>query len=398
MPNCASLYVHIPFCKSKCIYCDFFSIPTGESEKKLQTSRGYNDYVSALIAEARFRKSQFNITKISSLYIGGGTPSLLHHEDLAFFFSEIQKMFDFSSNIEITLEANPDDLTEYFLSNLEVLPINRLSLGVQSMNDASLQKSNRRSTSICNERAMRLCQQWAKNHPRQFSVDMIAGLPSETLESFTAGMEKVLHFEPKHVSLYALTVEENTPLFRLINSNKIIYDEDLTHSLWLQGKKILEQNDFVQYEVSNFSKKNFQSIHNTSYWNMGDYIGIGSGATGTIADFRYTNTVDIDLWKDTVEKAFCPAELAAMQDIENLTRKTQIFEYLMMGFRKREGVSGEIFYERFNQPIEDFIEPSFSAWQKKKLAHKRIVHGKTFYALTDKGMLFLNQYLVELMR
>ncbi|MGL4987355.1 MAG: radical SAM family heme chaperone HemW [Treponemataceae bacterium] len=392
-----ALYAHIPFCKSKCIYCDFFSLPIGAVNKNISCSP-YHSYIQSLVSEARFRQKQFSIKALSSLYIGGGTPSLLNEDDLNLFFGQLQQAFEFNTDIEITLEANPDDINEQFLKGIEKFPINRISLGVQSMNEKTLRSCNRRSTVECNKRALNLCQQWAKSAGRSFSVDVIAGLPHETIETFTSGMQTILNYQPTHISLYELTIEKNTSLFHLIEAGKIAYNDIKNYDMWRVGKKILQKNMFLYYEVSNFALPNYQSKHNLCYWNMKNYIGIGSGATGTVNDYRYKNTTDIQQWQIFFSQKPSFENIKTVQEIEKLEVNTQIFEYLMMGFRKLEGICAQTFFQRFNQPIEDFIEPLFSQWIQQKRACKTIYCDQTFYHLTEDGILFLNQFLVLLFK
>lgn len=280
-----SLYIHIPFCVSKCAYCDFFS-KTDLSSIDL--------YVDALVNEIKFRFKNF-IPKIKTIYIGGGTPSLLNIQQILKIQNAIESVCNLESDLEFTIEVNPDDIDEDYLDKLKKSKINRISCGIQSMSNKVLEFSNRRSRKQQNLTALSLLQNtWNKN----FSIDLICGLPEETEQSFLQGLRKILSFNPNHISMYSLTVEDETPLGNLINKGKIEYDYDFSDALWLKSKEILENAGYFQYEVSNFAKPGFESKHNLTYWNHQTYVGVGSGATGTIyfdggEGFRYTNTTDI---------------------------------------------------------------------------------------------------------
>ena len=280
-----SLYIHIPFCVSKCSYCDFFS----------KTNLSFiDDYVDSLLNEIKFRLDHSD-KKIKSIYIGGGTPSLLKIDHLLKIQNKIENFCELTSDYEFTIEVNPDDLTESYIEQLKNTKINRISCGIQSMSDSVLEFANRRSRYKENVNALYLLSNvWENN----FSIDLICGLPKETENSFFEGLDKIISYNPNHISMYSLTVEDETPLGKMINNGNIEYDFDFSDSLWLKAKKLLEEKGYFQYEVSNFSKEGFESKHNLAYWNHQAYIGVGSGATGTLyfsngEGYRYTNTNDI---------------------------------------------------------------------------------------------------------
>ena len=369
-----SLYVHIPFCKSKCTYCDFFSIPCKEPVSDF--------YIENLLREAEVRKNQFGITEWKTIYIGGGTPSLLSASQIQKLLADLKKLCPVRQNAEITIEANPDDITAEFLLGVASSGINRLSLGIQAMDDKTLVAVKRRCSRKTNINALDLVRKFWLSAKRSFSVDCIAGLPEQTKESFENGLKELVQSGADHISLYTLTLEEGTPLFDAVSKNEITLSADFADDLWLLGREFLEQNGFLQYEVSNFAKPGFESRHNLTYWNLQDYAGIGAGATGTVGSFRYTNSCDLQKW----------AELAGEED-ETLSRQTQIFEYLMMGFRKIGGVSSSRFLERFGENISEYLEPVFSKWQQKGLAG----YENDRYFLNKNGILFLNAFLTQIL-
>ena len=369
-----SLYVHIPFCRSKCSYCDFFSIPYMEPVPDF--------YIENLLHEAEIRKNQFDITYWKTIYIGGGTPSLLSTGQIKKLLSGLAVICPVQQNAEITIEANPDDVTEDFLLGVADAGINRLSLGIQAMDDKPLAAVKRRCSRKTNLNALDLVQKHWLSAKRSFSVDCIAGLPEQTRESFEDGLKELARSGADHISLYTLTLEEGTPLYNAVSKNEIALSADFADDLWIWGREFLEQNGFLQYEVSNFAKHGFESRHNLTYWNLEDYVGIGSGATGTVGSFRYTNSCDLQKW----------AVLAGEED-ETLSRQVLIFEYLMMGFRKMDGVSSSRFFERFEEDIKTFLEPVFSKWQQKGLACRE----NDCYYLNKNGILFLNAFLTQLL-
>ena len=269
-----ALYIHIPFCLSRCKYCDFFS-QTEVSQTLLDA------YISALCNEIKFRKDKLSIKTLKTIYIGGGTPSLLSISNIKNLFSFLKTIFPLNNEMEITIEVNPEDINEQLLQSYKDNGINRLSCGIQSMNDRALQFACRRASASENRRVLNLLsEKWGKN----LSLDLICGLPCETQESFMAGLQEIISFNPNHISMYSLTIEDETPFGRMLNSGKLKYDFEFADELWLKGKNFLEKKGYHQYEVSNFAKKGFESRHNLFYWNHKDYIGCGSGASGSIYD------------------------------------------------------------------------------------------------------------------
>ena len=385
-----SLYIHIPFCKSKCAYCDFFSVAGSKLIK--------DSYIEKLLEEAEKRAVQFGVSEWKTIYIGGGTPSLLKADQIENLLSNLLKIRPVSHNGEITFECNPDDITEELLMTLKKSGVNRLSIGLQSMNEASLKLVNRRAGRAENLNAIELINRfWVEKEKifdlepngekstksRRFSVDLICGLPLETKASFFEGLKIVLDCGADHVSLYSLTLEENTALFDAVENGTVeLPDTEETDGWWIDACELLEKSGFKQYEVSNFAKEGCFSRHNMTYWRMEPYIGIGAGATGTVKNLRYTNTSVIEHWI----KNFADEK-------ENLSTETQKFEYLMMGFRTFEGVDEDEFERRFGEKIENSMEPVCSKWLNRGLAVK---NGKKI-ALNKKGLLLLNAFLEEIL-
>lgn len=282
-----SLYIHIPLCKKKCDYCDFFSvIPINSKTSEL--------VLEALEKELTYRCAEYNVESWKTIYIGGGTPSLLDPSQIRALCKIITTSIapmSFDPKIEWTIEANPEDLTIEWLEACAESGINRISVGIQSMNDSVLQESGRRGSRKANLEALKILQShW---HGR-LSLDFIAGLPKQTKDGLLQDIEEALLYNADHISLYSLMIEEGTPLEKKVSHNEItIPDEDDATDMWIAGRDFLESLGFIQYEVSNFSKKGFESIHNTSYWNMTNWLAIGPSASATIITgsvaTRYTN-------------------------------------------------------------------------------------------------------------
>ena len=375
-----SLYVHIPFCKSKCAYCDFFSV--------VCKNRIDDAYIQKLLEEAEMRAAQFDVSEWRTLYFGGGTPSLLSPNQIEKLISGIKAARPIAEDAEITFECNPDDITIELLDALKANGVNRLSAGIQAMSDAPLSVVGRRARRAENLSALELLSKhWIEPEDselktRRLSLDLICGLPGETSESFFAGLDEIISCGADHISLYSLTLEENTPLYNAVDSGKVELPEiEETDSWWIKARDLLEKKGFAQYEVSNFSMKGCQSRHNMSYWKMLPYIGIGAGATGTVGNLRYTNSRSIEDWLK-----------GKGEEKELLTPDVQKFEFLMMGFRTLEGVDISEYKSRFGGDIS-VIEPVFSEWCRKGLAQTT----KERWALNKEGLLLLNCFLKEIM-
>ena len=419
--NC-SLYIHIPFCKKKCDYCDFFSI--GEPTRKGKCNDLTDSYIVSLLNEARFYADFYKIPAWETVYVGGGTPSLLSNAQIATLFSGLKKIAPFSERCELTFEMNPDDVSEEFLKTCSRVGIPRLSMGIQALDDKTLAYVNRGSSvKIILNALENLRKFWNGS----LSVDFIAGLPSHTWKSFKNQFEILKKYQNiDHVSLYTLTVEENTPLAKKISDGSINFSYGKADKMWISGRNILEKLGFFQYEVSNFSKKGFESRHNQTYWKQKNYLGVGAGASSTIYDFekksalRWTNTFSIPAYErkfsailretsDTLNNASVIPSLDLNAELQNLPRTTEIldcktleFEFLMMGFRRLEGVCDTDFKNRFGKDLGSRIGADnsngiFAQWKRKRLATTQKTKSGTFYALNKRGILLLNRFLEELL-
>ncbi len=403
-----SLYVHIPFCISKCDYCDFFSKACG--------SEGIPDsYIEALCAEIEFYAKKYSVNSWKTLYIGGGTPSLLSPSQMDFLFDRIFSLSE-SKISESTFEMNPESLSEEKLAVLKKYGFNRLSLGIQSFSKKSLASVKRHCPP---EKIFEAMKMLSSSWSGLLNLDLISGLPYLTDEDFLSGLEKLISFNPSHISLYTLTVEEETPLFKNIKKG-LPFDFDTADRQWLLGFGLLEKSGFEQYEVSNFCRKKNISLHNMTYWQQQNYIGAGSGAAGTIwlndeqtsfcsendiCGTRWTVSKNIDeyikFWTCAESKNFSEiGENELPCETEKITLKTREFEYLMMGFRTKIGVDKGRYKVLFKNlpPFFGNLEARLcksSVWKKFVLDSCAFINKERAF-LSSFGLKFLNELLLDL--
>lgn len=377
----SSLYIHIPFCLRKCDYCDFFSVPVSQCNSSL--------FIEKLCREIEFREKEYCIDTWETVYIGGGTPSLLSPDDIKKLSTviHIDSIKTKNHYTEWTIEANPEDIHVHWLDACMGSGINRISLGIQSMNDQLLTGVGRRGSRSSNIKALELVK---KNWRGRLSLDLISGLPGQTISMLENDISEIISYNPDHISLYSLTIEEGTPLDRKISNGSLteIPDEDETTDLWIFGRDMLEKNGYKQYEVSNFARVGFESIHNMTYWNLDSYIGAGPGATGTIITkdtaYRNTNTQNIEKWLLNPENSFTT---------EHISKNECIQEFLLMGMRLTEGISRKRFKDRFSKDILQLIGKTVTNWGENKLL--QINHDSLF--LSRDGLLLLNRFLADCM-
>lgn len=391
----ASLYIHIPYCISKCRYCDFFSRTCECSDGRTLIP---DEYLTALVNEIKFRFNNYACDCIDTLYVGGGTPSLLSGSQINYLFNSIKLVKAFSKNAEITFEVNPDDVKEELLENLAASGVNRLSCGIQTMNQKALEYAGRRASADINRKALSL---FRKNWQGKLSLDLICGLPYETKESFLQSLQAVIDAHPDHISMYSLTIEEETPFGKALEDGSLEYDFEKADNLWIVARDYLEEKGYPQYEVSNFAINENRCRHNLIYWNHKDYIGAGSGATGSLYNVdgsgkRWTNTKNLneymDFWNNLSSFSDTLIKNNKIPQIEeNITLETSEFEFFMMTLRKTDGFAEEDFMNAFNKKLPQKFNEVFSQWQKKGLAER-----DSRYYLNKKGLLFLNAFLEEL--
>ncbi|MCR5159464.1 MAG: radical SAM family heme chaperone HemW [Prevotella sp.] len=328
----AGLYIHIPFCRSRCIYCGFYST-TCLSRRR--------DYVDALCAEMRLRAADALFSRqIDTVYLGGGTPSLLTAEQLRRLFLYIYNVYDVSPEAEVTMECNPDDIDDGFVKMLSQLPVNRVSMGAQTFSDARLRFLHRRHRAEQVVSAVGLLRGAGISN---ISIDLMYGFPNETIEEWHADIDAALSLGVEHISAYALSYEPGTPLSRMLEKGSVSeLDEEIQRQMYYDLKDRLESAGYEHYELSNFAKieegekKNgmgFRSRHNSSYWNHTAYLGIGAGAHSYDGKrHRQWNVSDLDAYIRTIGKGSLPAEG------EDLDDDTFYDEQVMTRLRTSEGL------------------------------------------------------------
>lgn len=385
MSSSSSLYIHIPFCVSKCDYCDFFSVPSGKSSVP-------DNYISAVLNETAYRAEKYGVKSWKTVYIGGGTPSLLSEKQLKALVLGIGSLFQNNQIEEISVEMNPSDVTAEKLAAAAECGVTRISCGIQAADGKILSAVHRRSGAQDVTEALECIR---RNWKGIFSVDMIAALPGQTEKQLLSGLEKIVSYRPEHVSLYSLTVEENTPLGKLIESGNVSYDYDEADRLWISGRDFLVKKGYRQYEVSNFCFPGFECRHNLTYWRLQDYIGTGSGATGTMygkETERWTNSRNISEYINFWLNSPYNAEKIP-QVVEKIDEETQAFEFFMMGLRTTEGVSSIEYEKRFGRKMPKNAVSLFEQWEKCGKAEIRQIESGKQFSLTSEGILFLNKFL-----
>ena len=302
----AGIYIHIPFCKRRCIYCDFFS--TTQSEKKAE-------YVHALVRELEMRKDYVEDEEIETIYLGGGTPSQLSQEELEEIFAYIYKVYKVTPDAEITLEANPDDLTPEYVSMLRTLPVNRISMGIQTFQEETLKLLHRRHTARQAIEAFRRCREAGFQN---ISIDLMYGLPGETLETWEQDLQQAVDLRPEHISAYHLIYEEGTTLWNLREQNKVEEaEEELSLTLFKALIERLTKAGYQHYEISNFCLPGLHSRHNSSYWTGKKYLGCGPSAHSFDGISRQWNVSSLEKYLEGIRSNQLDFEL---EDLDLYTR------------------------------------------------------------------------------
>ena len=343
----AGLYIHIPFCKSRCIYCGFYSTTQLEQrqkyvdalckEMKLRSdhrSEGVKEFRSSDNTEATNNLSTCQLvnlsTKINTIYLGGGTPSQLSIAQLEQLFIYINKVYSIGEDAEVTMECNPDDITDDYVQAISRLPINRVSMGVQTFDDNRLRFLHRRHSSENVYNAVERLRQAGINN---ISIDLMYGFPNQTVDEWRLDIEKAISLNVEHISAYSLMFEEGTPLFKMLESKKIKEaDEEQSLEMFNSLIDTLTAAGYEHYEISNFAKPGFRSRHNSSYWQGIPYIGIGAAAHSYDIKTRQWNVYDIDEYIKSIDKGIIPIEYETIDD------DTRYNDTITTALRTAEGV------------------------------------------------------------
>ena len=359
------IYVHIPFCKKKCDYCDFISFSNKNS--KMQ------EYIEAVLKEIELQKIKKQITTI---YIGGGTPSYIDSKYIKEILCEICKK-NVADNAEITIEVNPGTVTLEKLKDYKMTGINRLSIGLQTTNDELLKQIGR----IHNvEQFLETYKMAREVGFKNINVDLMLGLPNQRIKDLKDSLEKIIQLQPEHISVYSLIVEEGTPIANKIESGELeLPEEEIERNMYWYVKNTLELNGYKHYEISNFTKKGFESKHNMNCWNQEEYVGIGIAAHSYRDITRYSNTENMSEYIKNVRSN----KLERNRIIHEIQKEDDTKkEYMLLGLRKIEGISIKKFKEKFgDNPIYLYRN------ELKKLSDENLINiDEDNIRLTNKGI------------
>lgn len=327
-----SIYIHIPFCVRKCLYCDFNSFSGKDSR--------FEDYKNALISEINnFENPYSEDLLIKTIFVGGGTPSVLPPEYMEEIFSALKIKFTLADNAEISIELNPGTVDRHKLSTYKEIGINRLSIGVQSLNDRLLKTLGR----IHNTQQFIETVELAKSVGfSNINFDLMFALPNQSIDDFKETLETAVSLEPTHISVYSLIIEEGTPFFDLFESGKLKeIPEEVDRKMYYMAKDILKKAGFIQYEISNFAKNGYECKHNIVYWERKEYIGFGLGACSFLNGKRFHNNYNLD---EYIKGEYFGSE-------EEFTPKDAFAEFIFLGLRMNKGVSAKEFYDYFGEDL-----------------------------------------------
>ncbi|WP_418874517.1 radical SAM family heme chaperone HemW [Xylanibacter rarus] len=316
----AGIYIHIPFCKSRCIYCGFYSTTLLDLRKK---------YINAVCHEMELRKNYIR-EPFSTIYLGGGTPSLLDEAELTKLFLYINNVYDVDRNAEITMECNPDDITPEFTNMLSHLPINRVSMGAQTFADSRLRLLHRRHNSDEVKHAVKLLREAGI---KNISIDLMFGFPDESLSQWKEDISAALALNIEHISAYSLMYEENTPLWKMLDTGKVKeIDEELSLTMFKELVCQLTDAGYEHYEISNFARPGYRSRHNSSYWHQVPYIGLGAAAHSFDLNSRQWNVADLKLYIEEINNGIIPMER------EELDNDTTFNDIITTALRTSDGI------------------------------------------------------------
>lgn len=385
------LYIHIPFCVKKCDYCDFLSFPAD--------NRTQRRYVDAVQKEIIYYGALYPDRKITTIFIGGGTPSWLDEEKIVRILHTVREAFAVEHDAEITIECNPGTATAHKLVRYREAGINRISIGLQSAHNEELALLGRIHTW---EQFLKTYDLARKAGFSNINVDLMSALPGQTLETFSDTLKKVLALKPEHLSAYSLMIEEGTPFYERYREDEkhreagepteLLPDEEQEYAVTKLTQRVLMEAGYHWYEVSNFAKPGYECRHNIGYWKRADYLGIGIGAASLIDNVRYANVRDLEeyckecesLWEElNIRKTICSST-------EPVTREEQMEEFMFLGLRMTEGVSRAEFEQHFGTTIEAVYGDVLRQLQKEGLLVKQ--EGRI--CLTERGM-DVNNYVVE---
>ena len=371
------IYIHVPFCRSKCQDCDFYSLTTKDD-------RFWDGYLEAVCAHIQEAGPLAPNHVVDTIYFGGGTPSLLGADHLSAILTAIRKSFDVSDNAEITFEANPDSVNDRLLKRLRSEGFNRVSLGIQCDNDDILQRLGRPHSYAQAEEAVKRIR---KRGFRNISVDLMYGLPGQQLEDWENTLRHVLSLKPEHISCYGLKVEEGTPLYEYQQYCNLA-DDDVQADMYLSAVKILKKHGYRQYEISNFCKRGHVSRHNLKYWQGGEYLGFGPDASSDFGGRRFAIVRDLEAYIEGIENGGM-----VLREVQDVAPRERAGEYLMMRLRTVAGLEPEEYEKQYLLPFEP-LRNALLVYKERGLAEETF-DGR--WHLTPNGFLLSNTIISDLL-
>jgi oxygen-independent coproporphyrinogen-3 oxidase len=377
-PPSMGVYIHIPFCIKKCRYCDFFSLP-------LRDESYLDKYTQALINEIKVRGQKMPAVQLESIYLGGGTPSLLNGRQLKSILQTVTNEFALLPGAEVSLEANPATLDEVKLAELEEAGINRISLGVQSFFDDELTLLGR----IHNSRAvMETIEMLHSRSWENFNLDLIYGLPGQSVDKWIQSLKQAVDCNPSHLSIYLLQLEEETLMGKDVADGRLkMLDEDDEWYMFDQAMEYLEGKDFEHYEISNFCRPGYECRHNLRYWQAEEYLGMGAGAVSFINGSRYINEPQLKNYVDSL----LVGKPWPVQELEDMSGRELMIDALILGLRLCAGIDLEQFKQRFGVDITSEYKEIIAYYRNRELLN--IVNGHLRF--TKVGYFLSNQVLCQ---
>ena len=372
--NKAGIYLHIPFCKTKCIYCDFYSVTKRDDS--------IEKFVDCMIKEIRLNKNRLKNTTFDTIFFGGGTPSVLTENQLNKILNALYENYTIDENSEISLECNPGEITFEKLVHFKKLGINRLSIGFQSFNEENLKFLGRLHTS---EQSISTFNHARKAGFDNINIDLIYDIPKQKLKEWKNDLFLGASLEPEHISAYSLTVEKNTALHSMVKNKTVIMpSEEIDKKMFLNTINYLEEKNYIHYEISNFSKKNKVCKHNLHYWRLEPYLAFGPGAHGFDGQKRWWNKKSIDHYISKLDEDILPIEFE-----EILTKKNRFNETVMNGLRLIEGTKLQKLDNLLDKSLETYLVPYTKKWPYLSNDGKNL-------SLNKKGLLFADEIIADL--
>lgn len=386
-----SIYIHIPFCVRKCLYCDFLSGSACDGEVE--------NYVNLLLREIKEQSIFYGDHRVVSIFMGGGTPSLLPERETGRILERIGEGFSLAENAEITIECNPGTVTPEKLKNYITHGINRLSIGLQSTDDGELKRIGRIHSYGDFLRTYELAREAGF---RNINIDLMAGLPGQSLASYERTLERVTALMPEHISAYSLILEEGTPLY-VNQKNYSFPDEDEEREMYELTGRYLGERDFHRYEISNYAREGRECRHNKVYWRRGDYLGLGLGASSMVGNVRWKNPADFKTYAACVERMEAAAEQRGAEpvdfaetgeqrvvratalggeEVQKLTLQEQMEEFMFLGLRMMEGVDAEEFLQNFGVSMEEIYGRQIEDFERQGLMRRE----RSRLILTPQGV------------